>query len=182
LNVTIDPDCGWSVSAPELILIGFENEQPAICSTNASATAVPLPGAFPKNSCKCAAAGSMPKDNESDDCRLTDPDGDGRAGVGATVTGQSPGSIAYRYAGAFLNGEIGADGKLTAREDRRGEWTFVQCGTFLACANHAKPCDYANNRADFIRLEGDRAHWGCTEIVNKQGALFSSHPAFPPKC
>lgn len=140
----------------------------------------------------CTCPGPTVPDR-SDDCRITDPDRDGRPGYSTRFIATPPLLDADiwgvgAYASSFVAGKRAADGVLTAQV--RGNETWQQFGCSLGkpddClqfSGTAASCAPEYNRAEFVPLamrSVPGGEWNCAAIVARAAELFPAPPGAPP--
>jgi len=128
-----------------------------------------------------------------DDCRITDPDGDERAGftmffdTGAPLVDADVWGVGTYYT-SMVHGERRADGTLTAQLEANESSVQLGCSlesrtTCIDFTGTAPPCPPVHNRADLVPLEGLEAPsggWSCEALLLRQSELFVRPEPVPP--
>lgn len=160
--------------------LGYRRELPAECTGKASQAIPKLPHqAWLERECRCPRAfDDMPR---SDDCRVLDPDRDGKPGLtyvdklkdltavipeikvyAVSLTRSHPFRVRVDPQGKHHSGQFTVDEVAYHFECSEGD-NCVQYGT-------ATPCETRENSIDFLRLEGDG--WDCARLLQMR-------PGFP---
>jgi hypothetical protein len=136
--------------------------------------------------CKCPSnLETLP--STVDDCRVTDVDDDGNAGLTFEVSGAVSGSdwVALRDWTGFKDGKVDADGRHTASFEVVEQLSALECAGNRACkVEPSTGCPTEANKVEFVaapRQEG--VEFNCATILAQAGTLFQQEPApFPADC
>lgn len=173
-----------TVAAPRAI--GYVEKQPEGCVTGNTLAA--RPGQVWQQTCTCR---NDPLPMTTDDCRITDADGDGNPGVSTLHGGIVHGTNFVRVQDRcrIINGMIAKDGKHTAKYVEDYDYKELQCGGSTCPQIPVRGCLPEFNPVEFQPLEHQRppsgGEWDCASLVagSASGALFSSaNLRFPDAC
>jgi hypothetical protein len=167
---------------PSRLRLGFDADAPAACAPGGTA---PSDQPWHHGECSCPeGASALPADAR--DCRVTDPDDDGKPGVtfDAAISGAR---LAYHAAQAvevrYLNG-YRIDDRLYAYAESSVASAVFSCTRpdINGCmVGDATPCAPEFNKAVFIPLPDD--DYDCDRIVSERAGLFPEPiPPFPSAC
>lgn len=160
LRLKLGPGCTWSAAPVAPIVWGYSAPIPMRCTTPlANVPAQEQPWLL-SETCQCPANDGLVANIR--DCRVTDPDRDGRAGVTLTISSHELGDevhqLAYRIESAFNSGTI--DGSST-RTTLRAREHISESVTKLACdsatcevGDTLLPCHDNTTRVTLQRIEG----------------------------
>ncbi|MET0340005.1 MAG: DUF4360 domain-containing protein [Polyangiales bacterium] len=188
-RVTLDPGERWSTSATPLGT-GFQRDGVAACAGRAGQYVAKraeqrwISGSV----CRCPLPNAAPT---LDDCRVTDPDGDGQPGlayVNSTALGDTVIHAASVVRSYLVNGYVDPNGAHVA-PFRSDEVVFpLSCDGRGSCGEGepGAPCKPEFNRTEFARLPSSSSGgstWTCGAVRNNEARLFpSSRLPTPSRC
>ena len=177
LRLHFGPDCTWGAEAIEPVRWGYEEDADA-CAAGDPLSLIAAGSNGSQEACECPEAHPAFIVSQRD-CRITDPDGDGRPG--ATIVFDFNGIRLEHYVAelkrsTLVFGASGPDGTLTAREHQDTEFAHLGCRPgpeTIACGTEEsqvvlEPIDPAQ----------PSVAEGCRIVSDKFGEL----PAFPETC
>jgi hypothetical protein len=131
-----------------------------------------------RDTCTCPGV-TLP--TSADDCRVTDPDGDGRPGYTVQVSGAFRGEdwIRNRDGSSFTEGRLDPQKRHRARYTRRYEFYQLGC-MYPPCARSApEPCPGVEDYVEFAPIDPG---WSCDDVtrVADDGSLFPTASSGPP--
>lgn len=181
----------WSTDdAP--FTVGYDLEVPPTCVSRPGGYVTKSPEQvwIRGGSCRCPrTASDAPR---ADDCRVSDPDGDGQPGL----TFESSLPLSTRTALAHyavllrdhaVGGQVRADGAHVARMLLDNRSFMLNCeGTDAGCVEFTyTPCSAANNTLQLARLPAPPAgyaRWTCEALLSNQDRVLPRAPARPTRC
>ena len=130
LHMRFGPGCSWSAMPEGPTPWGFTDQSTAGCDQPWQQRAQPERPWLTGETCSCSAAATeLPQDER--DCRVSDPDGDGKPGFTAALRSNELGTNRYFFASlsttAFVDGLLDPSGRHLAHE------RFTQTQTLLGC-------------------------------------------------
>ena len=173
-----------------VMAVGYDPVPPAACTGAAQAPRREEQSWISGTECDCPQTSALP--TKPGDCRLTDPDKDGRAGVTVqqtTSAGLVSGSTRTRDASQWQYGKVQPDGRHTAQYQVDEDYYVLSCeptsplcvnGDFASCPSALQPVLF-----EPLSARPDRATWSCTDLVTQYGAgnVFTNDVLkFPAAC
>jgi hypothetical protein len=165
--------------------LGFERAVPPECS---SADSAPPRSeqSWLRSSCGCPEPDASMLPAQESDCRVTDPDHDGRPGatLSMLVSGQEwTYEVLQQVRLRYLNGYRGRNG-LYAELETRAETKVLRCfETDLTPGCQLRdpaPCAAKYNKTEFVEV-GDE--YDCVRVIAEKAGLFPNPmPMFPAAC
>lgn len=141
-------------------------------------------------SCRCPNTPELPP--RSDDCRVRDPDGDGKPGLTYLQRIHFPVPFSYELSAVHVSRTHMVKGQVRAEGAHYAELFVDEVAYQLACvepcvnlAATSRPCTSENNPVHFRRLEprGDGKPWTCELLLAQRATLFPDPtPAVPSAC
>jgi hypothetical protein len=167
----------WSSEGPAST-VGYTREPPAACldKLGQSVPKVPAQTWIDGDSCRCTQASADPVVN---DCRLLDPDADGKPGFSFKLRGSAPplGDTTIYAASEssthYVNGQVSSDGKQHDANVMGGERPFQLGCSPASCAEIDKIATYCPvvfNPVRFVRVD---------EVMNCQTIMANLDRLFP---
>lgn len=183
-------DNGAFFTTGGLLAVGYDPVAPAECAGALKAKRREEQSWISGTDCDCPQTSALP--TKLGDCRLTDPDRDGRAGVTVqqtTSSGLVTGSTRTRDSSQWQYGKVQPDGKHTAQYLTDEDYYVLLCepsnplcinGAFASCASNLQPILF-----EPLSARPERAGWSCTDLVTQYaaGKIFTNDVLkFPAAC
>jgi hypothetical protein len=173
-----------------VLTVGYNAVPPANCAGVTKAPRRDEQSWIDGTECDCAQTSALP--TKLADCRLADPDKDGRAGITVqqtTATGVIFGSTRTRDASQWQYGKVQPDGKHTAQYFTDEDYYVLACdptsplclnSAFTSCPSNLQPVLF-----EPLSAQAGRDGWSCTDLVAQSAAgnVFTNDALkFPAAC
>lgn len=164
-------------------VLGYDPVPPRACVPGRTLPANDVQTWLP-DTCDCPTDLGTPPSSVRD-CRLTDPDADGEAGITLNLVVSTdiwPYHVAQHARTRYLDGYRGRDG-LHANVDTTDTSTALEClpPTPSNCPIAAStPCPPKYNKAEFVPIDDS---YDCKRVIREVDGLFPrAAPGFPASC
>lgn len=173
--------------SPTETAVGYDEKPPEACQGHegGSVTKRPFQTWIAGTQCVCGIE-ALP---EANDCRVTDPDSDGRPGYSSSspIAGVTTWGVSQSFS-KFVEGHVGNEQAHTALYFEDGRLNQFGCDPIGACGavGTSKGCPLQDARVLFAPLHDNAAPsggWTCASIEASLSKLFpGAPPPFPADC
>ena len=182
-------DGSWTTDASP-VGYGYDRDVPAAClgKENQAIPRLPEQKWLSGNTCRCPSSAELAP--RIDDCRVRDPDGDGKPGISFADISKAGQAIATFHT-VYVNRSHGVRGRIAADQRHYADLVVDDVAYQMSCepalcpqiSDLSRPCTSEYNGLQFVPLPKGMETYGCDQLVPRKAEFFPDPPpAVPANC